>query len=109
MKKIQIQKKIINTFKIKNKIFIEKLIFDSILIHDKGKINPTYQCLKMKNRKFKEAYEQMEVKSLKHSFLDAVLFLRDLLRITDPQNLISTFGSGAIWEDYLIINSIKLY
>jgi len=54
------------------------------LIHDKGKINPTYQCLKMKNRKFKEAYEQMEVKSLKHSFLDAVLFLRDLLRITDP-------------------------
>ena len=66
--------KIIDSFKIEDREFVERLLFEAILLHDEGKRNPAFQYLKMRNEEFKEAYEAQEIKSSKHSFLGAKLF-----------------------------------
>ncbi|WP_187647038.1 CRISPR-associated helicase Cas3' [Nitrosophilus labii] len=66
--------KIIESFKLQDREFAKKLIFDAIVSHDEGKRNPAFQYLKMGNKDFKEAYEKMDVKSSKHSFLGAKMF-----------------------------------
>jgi len=72
-KNIDIEK-LVCVFEIKDKEFVKKLIKEVIVLHDEGKCNPAFQYLKMKNEVFKEAYEKMNIKSSKHSFLGAVLF-----------------------------------
>ena len=68
--------KIIDSFKIKDKKFVKDLIFDAIISHDEGKSNPAFQYLKMQNKAFREAYEKLDIKSSKHSFLGAKLFFQ---------------------------------
>ncbi len=66
--------KVIDSFKVKDREFVKRLIFDAIILHDEGKKNPCFQYIKMRNEAFKEEYEKKEVKSSKHSFLGAKLF-----------------------------------
>lgn len=68
--------KIIDSFKLKDKKFAKDLIFDVVISHDEGKSNPAFQYLKMKNEAFREAYEKLDIKSSKHSFLGAKLFFK---------------------------------
>ncbi len=66
--------KIMDSFKLKDREFVKRLIFDAIISHDEGKINPCFQYIKMRNEVFKKECENKEVKSSKHSFLGAKLF-----------------------------------
>ncbi len=83
--------KIIDSFKIKDREFARKLIFDAVISHDEGKINPAFQYLKMHNETFKKAYEKMEVKSSKHSFLGAKLFFEKYIEEVEGENNDSEF------------------
>jgi len=68
--------RILGSFKLKDLDFAKKLFFDGVISHDEGKKNPAFQYLKMKNEAFKEAYEKMDIKSTRHSFLGAKLFFK---------------------------------
>jgi CRISPR-associated endonuclease/helicase Cas3 len=78
-KNIDIEK-IIDVFGIKDKQFVKKLVYETVLLHDEGKQNPAFQYLKMKNSEFKNTYEKMDVKNSKHSFLGAVLFFKTFIK-----------------------------
>ncbi len=74
--------KIIDSFKIKDREFARKLIFDTVISHDEGKINPAFQYLKMHNEAYEKAYEKMDIKSSKHSFLGAKMFFKKYIEET---------------------------
>ncbi len=68
--------KIIDSFKLKDKDFAKRLIFDAIISHDEGKRNPCFQYFKMRNEEFKSDCEKLDIKSSKHSFLGAKMFFK---------------------------------
>jgi CRISPR-associated endonuclease/helicase Cas3 len=78
--------KLAECFEIKDKSFVKKLIKEVVVLHDEGKVNPGFQYVKMKNEAFKQAYENMEIKTSKHSFLGAVLFFERFIEEVDSEN-----------------------
>jgi len=68
--------KIIDSFKLKDRDFAKRLIFDAVILHDEGKRNPCFQYIKMKNEVFKDECDKLDIKSSKHSFLGAKLFFK---------------------------------
>jgi CRISPR-associated endonuclease/helicase Cas3 len=78
--------KLAECFEIKDKSFVKKLIKEVVVLHDEGKVNPGFQYVKMKNEAFKQAYENMEIKTSKHSFLGAVLFFERFIEEVDNKN-----------------------
>jgi CRISPR-associated endonuclease/helicase Cas3 len=78
--------KLAECFEIKDKNFVKKLIKEVVVLHDEGKVNPGFQYVKMKNEAFKQAYENMEIKTSKHSFPGAVLFFEKFIEKVDSEN-----------------------
>jgi len=78
--------KIIDSFKLQDREFAKKLIFDAIISHDEGKRNPCFQYMKMKNEAFKEECEKRKVLTSKHSFLGAKIFFEKYIEEVDKEN-----------------------